>query len=249
MPNASNSAKAVLLSYNHPELTRQSLASLFDHFSFEQIILVHNGSEKVHSESLISDFTKIEHLLMPENKGFSGGCNFGLQHAFQTTSWVYFFTNDTACIQLPNKLPKPGFYAPLIYRATHYYKEDRKIDSIGGYFIPKEKKLVHAKSKEEFKSAFELQGAIPYVPGSGFLIHKNFYETNSPFDETLHTYWEDVDFSARAFFKGHHPSVEPDFILTHKGGRTCRKNKFYTNHLFQRNREIVCSKYDFWGEQ
>lgn len=237
------SFSAVLLSYNHPELTRQSLESLFSHFNPSDIFLIHNGTEKQHIETLSVNFPKINHIIMPENKGYSGGCNFGLKTAFQHFEWVYFFTNDTACVQIPKQLPMPGFYAPIIYRATHFHKPEKKIDSVGGYFIPKEKKLVHAKSENEFYESFNLKNTIPYVPGSAFLMHKTIFETVGGMDESLHTYWEDVDFSARSYQLGIKPAIATDFVLTHKGGRTCRKKPYYTNVLFQRNREIVCSRY------
>lgn len=239
------SFSAVLLSYNHPELTRQSLESLISHFKHIDIFLIHNGSEKITVEVLKNKFPEVNHVYMPENKGYSGGCNFGLMTAFKRSNWVYFFTNDTACVQIPKILPEPGFYAPTIYRATHFHKPEKKIDSVGGYFNPKEKKLVHAKSVKEFEQSFQMENIIPYVPGSAFLMHISVFEQVGPMDESLHTYWEDVDFSARAFKLGIKPAIAKDFILTHKGGRTCRKNTYYTNILFKRNRDTICNKYNW----
>src|SRR5690606_2360973 len=74
-----------------------------------------------------------------------------------------------------------------------------------------------------------------YIPGTTFLAHQSAFEKVGGFDESLHTYWEDVDLSVRANRAGIHLGVAPQWEFLHKVGKTCHKDPFYTRHLFHRN--------------
>lgn len=198
--------------------------------------MIHNGSLLQHQEKVQTQFTQLKHVIMPENKGYSGGCNFALRTIFETYEWCYFLTNDISLLSL-GELPKQsGLYAPRIWR-----RRIGVIDSLGGGFIPSEKKLFHLKEEGEIHRLAE--GMLSYVPGTAFLIHREVFEKTGDMDESLHTYWEDVDFSQRVKQAGYKLDVILNFELTHKVGKTCHKDPFYTNHLFNRNKEIISLKY------
>lgn len=173
---------------------------------------------------------------MPENKGYTGGCNFALRTLLKKFEWCYFLTNDVTLVNL-GELPKnPGFFAPRIWR-----RKVGVMDSLGGGFIPAEQKLYHLKEEGEIHSLPE--GTLSYIPGTAFLIHRDVFFKTGDFDESLHTYWEDVDFSQRVKLAGFKLDAIVNFELIHKVGKTCHKDSFYTNHLFHRNKEIISSKY------
>jgi GT2 family glycosyltransferase len=81
---------------------------------------------------------------------------------------------------------------------------------------------------------------LPYVPGTAFLIdHSSYQSLLQPtfFDESYHTYWEDVDLSLKALSSGIKLSALPTWKLSHGIGKTCHKDRFYTSELFPRNRD------------
>lgn len=224
----------VILSYNHPEITARCVLSARSFYRSEDILLVHNGSEKVFCQELRERFPDIEHLELKKNKGFSGGANAGLIRGFQKSDWVLFLTNDTQ-IKVPTYSPPaiPGLYAPRIWR-----RQTDKMDSWGGYFKPFIGKLWHATL---FKR--KVSRSFFYVPGTAFLLHREpFYDLRG-FDETLGTYWEDVDFSVRAQLRSHPVEQEETLEIRHAVGKTCHKNSLYTTYYFHRNRRWVSWRY------
>lgn len=243
----------LILSYNHPDLTTRCLESILrvcsnsdNQVHPDAIILVHNGSEKKHREVLINRFPQIQHFEIENNAGYANGVNQSLRFAFKDFDRILFFTNDTELVELPKELPRErGLFAPLIY-----FRKLEKIDSLGGFFYPNLAKLVHIKNEKDFSAYFanttskvSLRRKIPYVPGSAFLIDRDIFIRMKGMDESLHTYWEDVDFSVRCFLNGENVGVIKDWKLLHRVGKTCHQKPFYTTYLYQRNRRIVSFRY------
>ena len=222
----------VILSYNHPEITRKCVQSLLDKgVSASSILLFHNGSEKKWLDLLKVEFPKIFHAQNGKNCGFSGGANSALQRAFQNWDWVYFMTNDTQLLKFSAPLDLvPGFYAPPVW-----HRKGQNLDSWGGFLDLQRGRLRHAHVADETPRSHEFF----YVPGTAFVIHKDFFFRNGGFKEKLHTFWEDVELSVRALRQGETVSRTDVFEVLHLGGKTCHKSSDYTLYLYQRNRWLV----------
>ncbi len=222
----------VILSYNHPELTDRCVRSALAFCKASSLILVHNGSEKKWVTQHQNNFPDIEHLILDTNRGYSGGANAGLAHGFERSSWVLFLTNDCQLLNEPSPPDQIGFFAPLIWA-----RKVGRVDSLGGALTLFNGHLRHLKNyPEDFREHSELF----YIPGTAFWMHKQIFADSKGFDETLGTYWEDVDLSLRAkklgIFLGAHAQTK----VLHGIGKTCHSNSFYTTYLFQRNRKRVC---------
>ncbi|MFZ3229134.1 MAG: glycosyltransferase [Pseudobdellovibrio sp.] len=228
----------LILSYNHPNLTALTIKSVLDlNFPAEKIALVHNGSLLQHTEALQLQFPQINHLVMPVNKGFSGGANFGLSEIFKQTDSILFLTNDTEVIHLAKNFQKNyDFFSVLILK-----RKTNNLDSCLGTVNLKTGRLTHIKSMliKPVNSLF----IKTYIPGTAFGITKTVFQRLNGFDENLHTYWEDVDLSLRAHQQNIIISQSSDFKVKHKIGKTCHKDRFYTLFLFQRNRKRILKRY------
>lgn len=231
--------QVVILSFNHPEITRRCIQSVLDlGFPAERIILVHNGSEKNFVQFLQKKCpADIQHLILPQNLGFTGGANAGLSEGFKKSDWVYFLTNDTEALHLPIDKPKESaLIAPLVYR-----RKTSVVASRMGFFDPKWGELRHLKSSQDFMD-LPLRGFL-YTPGTAFLMSRDIFEATGGFDESLHTYWEDVDLSVRVQKSGFQVKHDPQISLVHFVGKTCHKKSFYTTYLYHRNKQIVSLRY------
>lgn len=236
-----------ILSFNHPQHTSRCVRSTLPFLQPENLHLIHNGSRAENITQLKNEFPQIHHHTLEINKGFTGGANFALQTLFTTTNtdWVFFVTNDCELLSTPTPPPKPGLFAPLIYR-----RKLTQIDSIGAVFYPLKGKLEHIRETPRALSELTHRSHLKhwqtryfYVPGTAFYIHRETHQALQGFDESLHTYWEDVDLSARARQQSLTLGIHPTTQLLHKVGKTCHKDPFYTNVLFKKNRRTISQRY------
>ena len=220
----------VILSYNHPDLTAKTVKSVIQTgFPMSQIILVHNGSEQKNINVLKADFLEIEHIITDTNKGYTAGANFGLKYGFLKMPNILFLTNDTEALHLPNNFPENfDLFSILISKRNSEF-----IDSIYGQVNLHTGSLTHVRALTDLKKEKHIK---IYIPGTAFGITKNAFNTLNGFDESYHTYWDDVDLSLRAHQQNLRLGYAPIFHVKHKIGKTCHKHRFYTLYLFQRNK-------------
>jgi GT2 family glycosyltransferase len=201
-------ASFVILSFNHPDLTRKCVSSVLEHeFSHENVFLIHNGSTQENQQTLMNLFPTIQHVVLEANRGFSGGMNAGLARAFSNPQCkqVMALTNDTVLRTWPkifNMSPgvslKDAFLlAPLIER-----RSTGEVDSLGGYVDILTGTLSHFQTRGNTTTANANSDSSFYVPGTAFLMSKAYWLKVGPFEESLGTYWEDVELSLRGHKKG-----------------------------------------------
>jgi GT2 family glycosyltransferase len=232
--------QAVVLSYNHPNLTRRSVIAALQAFP-NNTTLIHNGSHRSNINILMQEFPQIMHAEIPKNIGYSGGANFGIKSCH--ADWILLLTNDCDLKQFSidwSLLDENTVYIPSIY-----FRDMKRVDSFGGSVNLKTGKLLHCKTQNHFQSLFLNHDGMefPYVPGSAFLVSKKLFAESGGFDEALFTYWEDVDWSLRMYSMGYKLRLHPGIVVEHGGGKTCRKDPMYTNFYFQRNKRIVCRRW------
>lgn len=233
----------LILSYNHPELTARSVRSARNAASLP-LYLLHNGSLPRHVERLKTEFPDIHHLILEQNRSYSGGINWGLRALFQRPyDWVFVLTNDCVLEKLNLPSGPPALVAPLVYR-----RKKPHVDSVGAAFDPSRARLWHCKTPDEFHRLTQERGGIktpilPYVPGSAFWLHREIFANTGPFDESLGIYWDDVDFSARVFLRSAPILTDLRTEVLHAVSKTTSKDPHYTTFLFQRNKSLVSKRY------
>ncbi len=223
-----------ILSYNHPVITARCVSSVLKWLPAENIALLHNGSEIRHILDLETQFPQIQHWHLEKNKGYTVGVNEIFRRGFEKSDWIFLLTNDTELTAWDLDLLKlqSGIYSPLVW-----LRKVGRVDSFGGLFDSRRGRLQHLKWPVEKKDLS--WGQFPYAPGTAFLLSRKVHQILGVMDESLHTYWEDVDYGARAAKQGVLMGFLPTVQLIHQGRKTTGKNSYYTNFLFQRNRVIV----------
>ncbi len=230
---------ALILSFNHPDLTERCVQSVQKYFTNSSILLVHNGSEIKVVQQLKQKFPTIIHLELDKNIGYAGGMNSGLDffsHYFHQ-SWCLVVTNDTELVSFNPKveLSNADIIAPQIF-----FRSMKKLDSWGGWYSLKKGKLFHHKVLDSQVEDFDKLSF--YVPGTAFFLHRQVLEKKFKFDESLFMFWEDVYLSFVLKTKGMILTRTPLIILKHGGGKTTKKNMHYTSYYYQRNRLRVAPK-------
>jgi len=231
----------VILSYNHSEITTRCLHSVLNHTEkFKTIYLVHNGSQEKNVRDLQTLFPGVRHVLLSRNKGFSGGANAGLDLAFTNGArQVLFTTNDTELqkfeLNLSSQLQNTVLCPRIEKRKTGV------VDSFGGHVDLWSGRLDHLKNpmSDTVDRTFIMRSRRFYVPGTAFIVDKSTWQKVGGFDESLGTYWEDVDWSLRASQNNIALRSTKDIVLTHGIGKTCHSNPLYTVYYYHRNRRRV----------
>jgi GT2 family glycosyltransferase len=231
----------VILSYNHPVITARCVLSALKLVAPTQVSVLHNGSLGSHVNDLKKQFPQVEHWILPENRGYSGGVNEAFRRGFEKASWVFLLTNDTELVywNLDPALLKAGIYSPKVW-----FRKMGRIDYMGGLFDSRSGRLRHLSVPLAASSAG--WGRHFYIPGTAFLMARGVYQAMGPLDESLHTYWEDVDYGARAGKMGIHMGSLEGVEVIHQGRKTTGKDPFYTSYLFQRNRLRVSWRHCPW---
>ena len=241
--NATNFKGAVVvLSYDRSTLTERCLQSIFQlhehsrQVSLNNVFLVHNGSTRSTVHRLQQLFPQIQHLILEKNVGYAGGANHGLKIALQNHPWAVFLSNDCQILNWPELPSTPKLCAAQVFR-----RKIGHIDSMGAKFSPLGGRLRHCRSEKEFLQRSPLW--TPYVPGSAFAVHREVFLATGGFDESLFTYWEDVDLSQRTRRAGLELHLCKEWQVVHGVGKTCHGKSLYSIYYFQRNRHTVAMRY------
>lgn len=224
-----------ILSFNHPEITQKAIESCLECVSSRNIVLLHNGSEDRWVKRLQEIFPDIQHLILKDNGGFTGGINALLEFCLSHSSWCLFLTNDVQLLKC-SRPPHPGLWTPRIFR-----RQRNKIDSLGALFFYRRGHLEHCRHESYFLNP--PKHSRPYVPGTAFWLDRETFQGAGLFDKSLGTYWEDVDYSQKVMQSGGHLGFAGETELLHRVGKTCHKKPLYTLYLFHRNRYIVTMRY------
>lgn len=235
-----NKTSVVILSYNHPGITKACIESALQFFKPEEIILVHNGSLQKNVIALQENFPQIKHLEFSDNKGFSGGANRGINFAIQNgVENVLFLSNDTKLTKWNFKTPpeKKFLIAPKVE-----LRETGRTASLGGNVCLKKGKLNHLEENEKPTGRF-------FVPGAAFIINKEAWVALEGFDENLGSYWEDVDLSLRAKKAGVVLNATQEVVVKHGVAKTTGGDPFYTLYSFHRNRRRVVLRHGGYLER
>lgn len=242
-----------ILSFNHPDITSRCVRSVLRFAETANVILVHNGSRPENVDTLKRQWPDLRHVVLDNNRGFCGGANAALHAAFQVAPWCFFITNDCELVKVPvsdlngilSEQNWPALHSPAFIAPRIHFRRYGRVDSLGGQVFTSIGHLRHLKTAEEFNS---IPAGERYVPGTAFLLHKAIFEKVGPFDESLNTYWEDVEYSLRVSAMNLPIHFTTDIELVHAVGKTCHKNTFYTSYLYHRNRARVCRKQTQWSQ-
>ncbi|MBX9765957.1 MAG: hypothetical protein K2X47_01685, partial [Bdellovibrionales bacterium] len=203
-----------VLSFDRPTITLRCLEAIKKAQNDRLIppgtetFLLHNGSNTESIASVKNQFPTITHLVISENRGYAGGTNRLLKTVFASYEWVLFLSNDCQILNFPSIPKEPCLAGPLVYR-----RKEGQIDSLGALFSPFSGRLRHCRTQKEFLQAQGLW--TTYIPGSAFLIHRDVFQVTGGFDESLFTYWEDVDFSVKVKKMGFSLQIQPDWKVLH----------------------------------
>lgn len=217
----------ILLNWNGKTDTLECLESLqhLDYPDYE-IIVVDNGSSDDSVQCISRHFPTTTLIALPENLGFTGGNNRGIQYALGTgCEYILLLNNDTTVdpaflthlVAVGDNDPEIGMLNPMIYRSGA-----NEIWFGGGRISWKNGVTNHLTNPLQVPHPSASQEAIPsdYVTGCALLVKTGVIERIGLLDSRFFAYYEDTDWSVRCQKAGWKTVVVPKARIWHKVSAT-----------------------------
>jgi GT2 family glycosyltransferase len=228
-PTTMRAAAVVVVAYRPGRATIDRLASLADVRSRTAVVVVANGAAPELADYVPPGGVTV--LPFPENIGFAGGVNVGVERALAAGAVVVVIANDDVVLV-------PGPIAELVAAAAPdravapTLTADRERDAFAGGVL-------------DWRHGFGYHepGGRDYLTAAALAIHRTTWERVGAFDPTLFLYYEDVDWCLRARAAGVELSVSTT-TLHHAGGASSGGTDGATwAYYYTRNRIRLVARY------
>jgi GT2 family glycosyltransferase len=236
----------ILLNYNNWQDTVECVKSLEEAgIDSSSILVVENSSTDDSYVCLKEQLGTVSLLKTGRNLGFSGGNNFGINHALKfNPQYIILLNNDTLVdkdsirilIDEMNNHPE----ASLGTGQIRYFPEKEKIWYAGGTLNKWRGLAVHLHENEYADNlpASNEPSFVSFISGCFLCIRTSMMDKTGLLNEKFFLYHEDIEFSARAVRNGLKLLYVPLSVIYHKcrGERKLREKTLY---YAVRNRNLL----------
>jgi len=212
-----------------------------------EIIVVDNGSPDDSVQFIIDNFPEINLIQSEYNRGFAGGCNFGIVHA--KGELLLILNNDTThepdwidpLVKMMESNPKISAVQPKIlnYDNREYFDY---AGACGGfmdkYCFPFARGRIF-NTVEKDVGQYDEACKIFWASGTAFLTRKSTFDTLGGFDEILFAHMEEIDYHWKCQLMGCEVWVEPASVIYHMGAVTLAISSPKKTYLNYRNSLIL----------
>ncbi|MGD9682081.1 MAG: glycosyltransferase family 2 protein [Candidatus Obscuribacterales bacterium] len=229
----------LVLHWRGIEHTRACLSSLagltYDNY---RVLLVDNGSEDRDGETLRAEFPLVSLLTLESNRGFSGGCNAGLEYCLeQQADFIWLLNNDATAapdslsllVAASDSMAKVGALSASIVERD---QEGRVVSRTGrGIFD-----FLNAKAKLKPPAGDEVC-ECDWLSGASLLLRAEALRGAGLLNDDYFLYFEDVELSVRLRYAGWKLLLVPGAEIEHvDGASTGDELRAWRYYYFARNR-------------
>jgi len=240
---------AVVLNYRTPEQTLLTCTSLrASRRTIDEIILIDNGATGEAEPLLRSRLSGVTLIDLPENLGFSGGCNVGIRHALDGGADLVLLVNSDVWLP-PNCLeqleqflredPAIGIVGPrLMSRA-----DPDHVLSLGISFSEFSGRMRHEGYGRRFASLADRDSStVAGISGCVMLVRREVFGRIGLLDEDYFFSFEDLDFCLRACQAGFRVAVAKDALAYHEGSASIGPRSSSRVYFAARNHLLLASR-------
>lgn len=255
---ATPSIYIILLNYNAYNDTSDCIASLEKiTYPNAEIVVVDNASTDDSLSQLQKLYPQLTYIPSQENKGFSGGCNLGIQYALDNNAdYVLLLNNDTEVepdfleylVELAERNPKAGLVGGKIY----FHHDKTKLWDAGGEINFYKGAGVRRGHNTTDLGKFETEEEVTFVTGCMMLIRTEVLIQVGLLPECYFFGVEEWDYSCLVKNAGFQLWYCPLSVIYHKvgGSHDDWDPSFYYNFLRSRilfmKRNASNTLYLFW---
>lgn len=213
---------SVILNTNRRADTLACLESLAaNDYPRHQALVLDNASTDGSVEAIRSAFPNVHLLGLPQNLGYAGNNNVGIQAALeQQADWVFVLNEDvvlapgtlTRLMEVAESEARIGVVGPLVY----HHDEPAVIQSAGGILTAQW--LSHHRGQNEPDTGqYPRPQTVDWISGCAILVRRQVIEQVGALDERFFYYWEETEWCLRARRAGWQVVLAPQAKLWHKG--------------------------------
>jgi GT2 family glycosyltransferase len=212
----------VILNWNAHEETIAAVESVLkmDYPSL-RVAVVDNGSTEDPARTLAPILgDRVELILSPENVGYTGGCNLGIDVALRRhAAYVWLLNSDaitepgtlSSLVAIAEDDPMVGLVSPLI--AT--LQDPTRLMNAGGIYMPEVPYYNTTKKIEQAREWAEKRPGDVTLLGTAMLVRVELIRKIGKLDPGLFAYFEDADYSIRSIRAGYRNVVDFNSSVYH----------------------------------
>lgn len=205
-----------------------------------EIIVVDNGSREDPTDLIRrGNYPNVTVVVSPENLGFSGGNNLGIQHA--RGDYYFLLNNDT--IVTPNLLEQllAPFYQDSTIGVTcpkiRYFDEPTIIQYAGYHPLNQYTGQTWAVGlKEPDQGQYDQPGPTFFAHGAAMLVSRVVLDRAGSLDDSFFLYYEELDWSARIRRAGFQIYYQAEALIYHRESMSVGKANALKVYYHTRNR-------------
>uniref|UniRef100_E6PN33 Putative glycosyl transferase family 2 (Rhamnosyl transferase) n=1 Tax=mine drainage metagenome TaxID=410659 RepID=E6PN33_9ZZZZ len=234
----------IILNWNGWQDTLNCLSTLkeVDYKNFN-LIIIDNGSIDDSINRLRAEDPNLKIIETGGNRGFAGGCNVGIWHAFEMgAKYIWLLNNDTkvdqkslsALVAAAEDNQEIGAVGSVLYEMDH----PNLIQAWGGGVVD-----LHTGKSHHVKKQND---AFNYLTGGSLLLKVKALQQCGLLDEGFFVYWEDTDLSFRLVASGWKLAVEPTSKVWHKESASTGRFSKSRARLFYKSRVRFFYRHSPW---
>jgi len=240
----------LVLSYNGKHLLKECLDSYLanDYPAFD-LTVIDNGSTDGTKEYVQNEFPMVELLRTEKNLGYSGGFNFGMEHAFGKAGVKYLLitNNDVKAdkhiiselVKVAETDDKIGFVSGKVYD----YDRPDVFQTVGKQEDPICWNGDHIGNMEQDRGQYDQIEERVFSDDVFILTSRKLYEDVGGYDTEFRFQYEETDWQARAKKVGYKIVYTPHAKLWHKDSATIGKESAFVAYYDTRNLMLVILKH------
>lgn len=236
-PRPSTQVSVVVLAWGaEPDLEACVLAILASVGVDVHVVVVDNGADPA-SLRTVSQLTGVSVIGPPVNRGFAGGCNFGVENS--EAPLVALINSDAfvapdALARLCEMASKPD--VGIASASLRLYERPTVMNSSGNPVHLSG--LTWSGGFGEPAADHDTARRIPSATGAALMLQRRIWDDLGGFDPEFFAYLEDTELSLRAWQRGLKVMYVPDAVVLHRYEFSRNANKMY---LLERNRLLLVS--------
>lgn len=243
---------AVVLTWNDVDMARRCVASVLAGSCLPQhVVVVDNGSDFPTLEPLRVDFPELVTVQLPENMGFTAGCNRGIEQAIALgADYVLLLNNDTIVhtaalerlVEAMEAEPMAGMASAVLLDPG----EEKRIQFFQVRPFPNKAFGQHSFVGQPLSEDLRKTVETGFAPACAVLFRVSALREVGLFDETLFTNWEDYDLCMRLRRAGYRLLTVGTAEVIHAHGQTTGRVSPFITYFSVRNRLICLFRYGSW---